>query len=461
MSYKISKENDKKANEVIVDVVVSKEDFEKEIKKIYNQNKRYFSIPGFRKGKAPFNMVVNFYGKEMFYEDASKSVMELELKNIFEDEKFIKESNILTTVMPNAEITKMDEDGIGAKITFAKPAEVKLGKYKKIKVEVEENKVSAKDVEKRIEEEASKNARIETKKGKAKEGDTVKIDFKGYTGDKEYFEGGEAKEFDLELGSNSFIPGFEEQLVGVKAGDELEVKVTFPKEYHAENLAGQDAVFEVKVHEVKETVLPKIDDEFAKDLGHDSLKEYKEVVKDELKHELEHKKEHMVSDEVSKKLVEDSEVKVSDIEIESGVNAELNNMAQQYQMYGIAFEQMLQMTGQTIDDMKAQIRPRVEDSIKLRYILEEIAKEEKIEVEEKEIDEYLEEIAKSYREKVEVEDLKKQDNIEETAKINIATRKAFEYVTKNADVKEVKAKEEKEAKKDKKETKKEDKKDKE
>lgn len=169
----------------------------------------------------------------------------------------------------------------------------------------------------------------------------------------------------------------------------------------------------------------------------------------------------MVSDEVSKKLVEDSEVKVSDIEIESGVNAELNNMAQQYQMYGIAFEQMLQMTGQTIDDMKAQIRPRVEDSIKLRYILEEIAKEEKIEVDEKEIDEYLEEIAKSYREKVEVEDLKKQDNIEETAKINISTRKAFEYVTKNADVKEVKAKEEKEDKKEKKETKKEDKKDKE
>lgn len=461
MSYKISKENDKKANEVIVDVVVSKEDFEKEIKKIYNQNKRYFSIPGFRKGKAPFNMVVNFYGKEMFYEDASKSVMELELKNIFEDEKFIKESNILTTVMPNAEITKMDENGIEAKITFAKPAEVKLGKYKKIKVEVEENKVSAKDVDKRIEEEAAKNARIEVKKGKAKEGDTVKIDFKGYTGDEEYFEGGEAKEFDLELGSNSFIPGFEEQLIGVKAGDELEVKVTFPKEYHAENLAGQDAVFEVKVHEVKETVLPKIDDEFAKDLGHDSLKEYKEVVKDELKHELEHKKEHMVSDEVSKKLVEDSEVKVSDIEIESGVNAELNNMAQQYQMYGIAFEQMLQMTGQTIDDMKAQIRPRVEDSIKLRYILEEIAKEEKIEVDEKEIDEYLEEIAKSYREKVEVEDLKKQDNIEETAKINISTRKAFEFVTKNADVKEVKAKEAKEDKKEKKETKKEDKKDKE
>ena len=164
MSYKISKENDKKANEVIVDVVVSKEDFEKEIKKIYNQNKRYFSIPGFRKGKAPFNMVVNFYGKEMFYEDASKSVMELELKNIFEDEKFIKESNILTTVMPNAEIIKMDEDGIEAKITFAKPAEVKLGKYKKIKVEVEENKVSAKDVDKRIEEEAAKNARIEVKK---------------------------------------------------------------------------------------------------------------------------------------------------------------------------------------------------------------------------------------------------------------------------------------------------------
>lgn len=446
---------------VKIEAVFGKEEISKAMEEVYKNNKQYFNVPGFRKGKVPFMVVKKHYGANMFLQDSIEILLQEELLKISEDSKIMEKEN-LAKIYPDLEIKNFTEDEIKVELLFAQKGIVKLNKYKGIELAKEAIKVTAKDVTEKIEAEAKKNARIETVEKASKLSDTVNIDFEGSV-DGELFEGGTGLNYDLELGSNTFIPGFEEQLVGKKAGEEVMVNVTFPEEYHAENLKGKPAVFKVTINEVKQTIMPKIDDEFAKDLGYDDLKAYKEEVKQELLEELEHAQEHMFEHMLMDKLLEENEVKLTEKEIEHAIEKKINAMDQQYQMYGMSFEQILKMSGQTLEEFKTSQKPLAENNLKLTYILEEIAKVEKLEVSEAEISENLKEQLKSFSQNMNVTEeelenqlteIKKQDGVVEATKAMLLDKKAQDFVYSKAKFVKVTEKAENKENKEVKETKK-------
>jgi len=427
MSVKVEKTENK--NEVKLSFTIEAKIFDEGIKKVFTSNSKYFNIPGFRKGKAPYNIVERYYGAEIFYEDAFNEVVPAEYDKAIADEKLDVVSK------PDIQIIQMEKgkDLIFTAVVNTKP-EVKLGKYKGIALEKNEYKVTAKDVEEELNRTAERNSRMITVSDRAaKKGDTTVIDFLG-TIDGVEFEGGKSENYELELGSNSFIPGFEDQVVGMKTDEVKDITVRFPKDYFSKDLADKEAVFKVTVHEIKEKEIPKIDDEFAKDVSEfDTLKELKDDIKAKKEEQNAERAKHELEEAAIKAVTDASEVDVPD----GMVEVELDNMAEDmdrrlaYQ--GIKFEQYLQMLGKTEADFRKESREPALESIKMRLVLEAVVKDAKIEATEKEVDEKIKELATSYGRKE--DELKKNEQLIDSVKTNIVNEKAINFIVDNAKVK--------------------------
>ena len=419
-------EKTKNANEVKLEITVEAEKFENAMKKVYFQNAKYFNIPGFRKGKAPMNIVEKYYGEQIFYEDAFNEVATEAY------EEAIKENKIEAVSRPEVDIAQMEKgkDLIFSAVVQTKP-EVKLGKYKGVEIEKIEYKVDQKAVDHELGHMQEHNSRLITVDDRPLEnGDTATIDFEGFV-DGVAFDGGKAEGHELEIGSGAFIPGFEEQLVGMEIDGEKEIKVTFPKEYFSKELAGKDATFKVKLHEIKKKELPELDDEFAKDVSEfDTLDELKKSIKEKLTKNNEQRAKYETEDAAIKAVCEGSELDVPSGMIELEIDNMLKDFEQRLAYQGLNLEQYLKMLGKTEEEIRKEYEPQAIEAIKSRLVLEAVIKAEKIEASEEEVKAKMEEMAKSYGK--DVEELSKNENLKNYLEDGIKSEKALEFIVANA-----------------------------
>ncbi len=419
-------EKTKNANEVKLEITVEAEKFENAMKKVYFQNAKYFNIPGFRKGKAPMNIVEKYYGEQIFYEDAFNEVATEAY------EEAIKENKIEAVSRPEVDIAQMEKgkDLIFSAVVQTKP-EVKLGKYKGVEIEKIEYKVDKKAVDHELGHMQEHNSRLITVDDRPLEnGDTATIDFEGFV-DGVAFDGGKAEGHELEIGSGAFIPGFEEQLVGMEIDGEKEIKVTFPKEYFSKDLAGKDATFKVKLHEIKKKELPELDDEFAKDVSEfDTLDELKKSIKEKLTKNNEQRAKYETEDAAIKAVCEESELDVPSGMIELEIDNMLKDFEQRLAYQGLNLEQYLKMLGKTEEEIRKEYEPQAIEAIKSRLVLEAVIKAEKIEASEEEVKAKMEEMAKSYGK--DVEELSKNENLKNYLEDGIKSEKALEFIVANA-----------------------------
>ena len=440
-------------NEVKIEMTIEAEKFNNGIQKVYFKNAKYFNIPGFRKGKAPINIVEKYYGKEIFYEDAFNEIVPDEM------EEALKENNIQVVSKPEIEIKQMEKgkDLIFTAVFQTKPEAI-LGKYKGIEIPKIEYNVTDKDIEHEIEKLQEQNSRLISVDDRPVENhDIVVIDFEGFV-DGKTFEGGKAEGHQLEIGSNTFILGFEDQIIGMKIDEEKDVKVKFPKEYFSKDLAGKDATFKVKLHEIKKKELPKLDDEFAKDVSEfDTLDELKKSIKERLEKDNADKQKYETEDAVINEVCKDVKVNIPSGMIETETEDMLKNMESRLSYQGIKLDQYLKLIGKTAEDIKKEYEPQAIETIKSRLMLEAVIKAEKIEASEDEIVEKVKEMAKNYGSKD--EELLKNENVRNYIKAGIESEKALDFLVKNAKIVAKKAEKKVEKKEEKKETKKENKKD--
>ena len=427
MSIKVEKTENK--NEVKLEFTIEAEKFEQGMKTVYQKNARYFNIPGFRKGKAPYNIVEKHYGPEIFYEDAFNEVV----PEVYEEA--IKANDLEVVSSPKIDITQMEK---GKELVFTavvqiKP-EVKLGKYKGIEIPKIEYNVSDEDIEKEIEAIADKNSRLVTVEDRAVEDkDVVVIDFEGFV-DGVAFDGGKAENHELEIGSHSFIDGFEDQVIGMKVGEEKEINVKFPEKYFSEDLAGKDAMFKVKLHEIKKKELPTIDDEFAKDVSeYDTLEELKASIRKRDEEENEHRAKHEKEDAAIKAVCDNAEVDIPSGMIETELSRIMQDMDMNLSYQGLNLAKYLQMIGKTEEDFKKDYEEQAKESVKSRLVLEAVSKDAKIEVTDADIAEKLEELAKSYGKSK--EDLEKNEELKKYVKENLSYEKTIDYILSNAKIK--------------------------
>ena len=427
MSIKVEKTENK--NEVKLEFTIEAEKFEQGMKTVYKKNARYFNIPGFRKGKAPYNIVEKHYGPEIFYEDAFNEVV----PEVYEEA--IKANNLEVVSNPKIDISQMEKgkELIFTAVVQIKP-EVKLGKYTGIEIPKIEYTVSDEDIEKEIETIADKNSRLVTVEDRAVENkDVAVIDFEGFV-DGVAFEGGKAENHELEIGSHSFIDGFEDQVIGMKVGEEKEINVKFPEKYFSEDLAGKDAMFKVKLHEIKKKELPKIDDEFAKDVSEfDTLEELKASIRKRDEEENEHRAKHEKEDVAIKTVCENAEVDIPSGMIETELNRIMQDMDMNLSYQGMNLARYLQMIGKTEEDFKKDYEEQAKESVKSRLVLEAISKDAKIEVTDTDISEKIKELAKSYG-KTE-EELEKNEELKKYVKDNLSYEKTIDYIVNNAKIK--------------------------
>ena len=409
-------------------IEVPASEFEKALQSAYNKQKKSISVPGFRKGKVPRQMVEKMYGPEIFYEDAANEL----IPTAYEEE--LKNCDLEIVSRPTVDIIqiKKGENFIFTAEVAVKP-EVTLGEYKGMEVDKTSTRVTQKEVEAKIKEEAEKNARTVTVEGRpVQDGDEVILDFEGFV-DGEAFEGGKGENYPLTIGSGSFIPGFEEQLVGAEAEKEVEVKVTFPEEYHAEELKGKDAVFKCTIHEIKEKQIPEIDDEFAAEVSEfDTLDEYKADVKAKIKEQKENEGKQKKEDQAVEKAVANATMEIPEAMIDEQVRQMVNEFAQNMQYQGISFEQYCQITGMTLEKIQEETRPQAVKRIETRLVLEAIAKAENIEVTEERLDEEIKKMAESYN--MEADKLKELMGEEEKKQMmeDIAVQDAVTFLVENA-----------------------------
>ena len=409
-------------------IEVPASEFEKALQSAYNKQKKSISVPGFRKGKVPRQMVEKMYGPEIFYEDAANEL----IPTAYEEE--LKNCDLEIVSRPTVDIVqiKNGENFIFTAEVAVKP-EVTLGEYKGMEVDKTSTRVTQKEVEAKIKEEAEKNARTVTVEGRpVQDGDEVILDFEGFV-DGEAFEGGKGENYPLTIGSGSFIPGFEEQLVGAEAEKEVEVKVTFPEEYHAEELKGKDAVFKCTIHEIKEKQIPEIDDEFAAEVSEfDTLDEYKADVKAKIKEQKENEGKQKKEDQAVEKAVANATMEIPEAMIDEQVRQMVNEFAQNMQYQGISFEQYCQITGMTLEKIQEETRPQAVKRIETRLVLEAIAKAENIEVTEERLDEEIKKMAESYN--MEADKLKELMGEEEKKQMmeDIAVQDAVTFLVENA-----------------------------
>ncbi len=395
-------------------------------KKAYNRQKNSISIPGFRKGKVPQQMVEKMYGPEVFFDEAANILIQEEYPKAYD------ECGLDIVSQPEVEVVQIEK---GKPFIFtaevALKPEVKLGKYNGITVTRQDITVTDEDVENEIKSQLSRNARsIDVTDRAAKMGDTVVLDFDGSV-DGVPFEGGKSENYTLELGSNSFIPGFEDQLCGKNLEEDIDVNVTFPEDYHAEELAGKAALFKCKLHKITAKELPELNDEFAEDQGFDSVADYKEDVKKTLTERKENAAKRTQEDEALAKIIADSKMDIPDAMVDFQVNQMLSEYANNLRQSGLSFEQYMQFTGMTLDQLKAQMRPDAEDRIKGSLVLEAIAKAEGFEGTDEDVEKKIAEMAEQYGMKV--EDIQKNipDSEKENMKKDVALEKAINFVTEN------------------------------
>ena len=410
------------------------EEFEKAIEKAYQKQKKQISIPGFRKGKVPRQMVEKMYGKEVFFEEAANIL----IPDAYDKALDECEEDIVSS--PQIEVTQIEAGKpFVFTATVALKPEVKLGKYKGVKVDKMDTAVTEEEVDAQLEKERQNNARnITVEDRPVKDGDMTTLDFEGFV-DGEAFEGGKGENYPLTIGSGAFIPGFEEQLVGAKIGEETEVKVTFTEDYQAEHLQGKEAVFKCTVKEIKERELPELNDEFASDISEfETLAEYREDVKKNLEEQKIKDAKRAKEDAAVKAAVDASEMEIPDAMIETQQKQMVDEFAQRITMQGLSMEQYLQFTGTNYQQMVEQVKPQAEERIRSRLVLEAVAKAENLDATEEEYEDELKTMAEVYQMEVD----KVRDLMGEREKKGImqdlAVKKAAEFIAENA--KESKAK---------------------
>ena len=423
-------EKTKNANEVKLNVTIEAEKFDEAIKKVYFKSAKYFNIPGFRKGKAPMNIVEKYYGKEIFYEDAFNEVVPEEL------EKAVEENKLEVVSRPDIEVTQIGkgQDLIFTAVFQTKP-EAELGKYKGVEIKKIEYKVTDEDVEHELGHMQEHNSRlISVEDRPVEKGDIANINFEGFV-DGVAFEGGKAENHDLEIGSNTFIPGFEDQIIGMKIDEEKDIKVKFPDEYFSKDLAGKDATFKVKVNEIKKKELPALDDEFAKDVSEfDTLKELKESIKEKQQKQNDERAKYETQDAVIKAVCENVKVDIPSGMIETETENMLKDMEQRLSYQGLKLDQYLQMMGKTREEMQKEYEPQAIEAIKSRLAIEAVIKAEKIEVADIDIDEKIKEMAKNHGRENDEEFLK-NENVRNYIKQGLESEKAIEFLVENAKIK--------------------------
>ena len=427
MSVKV--ENTENKNEVKLSFVVEAEKFEEAMKKVYTKTAKYFNIPGFRKGKAPIQLVERQYGSEIFYEDAFNELV----PEVYD--AAIKENNVEAVSKPNIDITQMEKgkDLIFTATVQTKP-EVKLGKYKGIEIKKIEYNVSEEDINHEIGHMQEKNSRLVSVDDRPVEnGDITVIDFEGSV-DGVPFEGGKAEGHELEIGSNTFIPGFEDQIIGMKVDEEKDIKVKFPDEYFSKDLAGKDAIFKIKLHEIKKKELPKLDDEFAKDVSEfDTLEELKNSIKEKIDVENKNKEKYETEEEAIKTVCENTEIDIPSGMIEVEIDNMVKDIEGRLSYQGLKLEQYLQMVGKTEEDMRKEFEDQAKKSVKSRLVLEAVVKAEKLEASEEEVGEKIKEMAKQYNRPE--DELLANEQLRSYIAESMKTEKAIEFIVKNAKIK--------------------------
>ncbi len=427
MSIKI--ENTENKNELKLEFKIEAAKFDEAIQTVYRKNMKYFNIPGFRKGKAPMHIVEKFYGEEIFYEDAFNEVV----GPVFEKE--LTENKIEAVSKPDIDIVQI---GKGKELIFTavvqtKP-EVTVEKYKGIEIPKIEYNVSDEDINHELLHMQEKNSRLVTVEDRAVEnGDITVIDFEGFV-DGVAFEGGKAENHELTIGSHSFIEGFEDQIIGMKIDEEKEINVKFPDEYFSKELAGKDATFKVKLHQIKKKELPELDDEFAKDASEfDTLEELKNSIKTKLEEENASKAKYETEEAAIKAVCDNTEV-----DIPSGmVETEIDNMAREIEgrlaYQGLKLDDYLKMIGKTMEDFRKEYEEQATRSVKSRLVLEAVAKDAKVEVTEKEIEDKIKEMAEKYGKKE--EEIKENEQLKNYIEENLKTDKVIAILVENAKIK--------------------------
>ncbi len=412
-------------------IEVSAAEFEKALEDAFLKNKNKISIPGFRKGKVPRQMVEKMYGPEIFYEDAANALIPDAYSKAFDE----CEEDIVSS--PEIDVTQIEKGkSFIFTATVALKPEVKLGKYKGVKVETTEVIVTDEEVDAKIEKERENNARtIEVTDRPVKDGDMTVLDFEGFV-DGVAFDGGKGENYPLTIGSGAFIPGFEEQLVGAEIGKEVEVNVTFPEDYQAEELKGKAAVFKCTIKEIKEKELPALDDEFASEVSEfDTLEEYKKDVKETLTIEKEKAAREAKEAAVIDAIIADSEMDIPEAMVTTQQKQMIDEFAQRMQMQGFSMEQYLKFTGATLDKMMEQVKPQAETRIKSRLVLEAVAAKEGIEATEEDYEEEIKTMAEVYQmEPDKIKEMLPEKSVK-GIKEDIAVKKAVEFVVNNAKAK--------------------------
>ena len=408
-------------------IEVSAEELEKALNAAYQKEKNKISIPGFRKGKVPRAMIEKMYGPAVFYEDAANTLMQENYPAA------VEESGVDIVSRPTVDVVQIEK---GKPFIFtaevAVRPEVTLGKYMGVTVTKIDTSVSDEEVEESLEKERNNNARTITVTDRAVEsGDTAVIDFEGFV-DGVAFEGGKGENHPLEIGSHTFIDTFEDQLIGKNTGDEVEVNVTFPEQYQAADLAGKPAVFKVKINEIKTKELPELDDEFAQDVSEfDTLAEYKEDLKKRLVEQKENEAKRTKEDEAIQKIIDKSKMDIPDAMIDTQCDTMIEEFAQRIAQSGLSMDQYLQFSGMTVDKLREQVRPEATTRIQSSLVLEQIAKDENIEITDEDIDAEIEKMAKAYG--MEADKLKEYmgESEKKSMKNDLAIQKAVELVMDN------------------------------
>lgn len=424
---KLVSSNKTETNTYELTVAVEKEAFAAAISKVYKKQVKNINVPGFRKGKAPRNIIEKMYGADVFYDDA--------MQECYPDavEAAVQEAELKLVAVTNVEVIECSADGFTFKATCVVEPEIEIKGYKGIEVTKKSTEVTDELVNEEIDKVRERNSRMVTVEDRAAQmGDVVVIDFEGFVDDVA-FEGGKAENFNLELGSGNFIPGFEEQLVGHNTDEEFTITVTFPEEYHSEELKGKESQFKITIHEIKVKELPELDDEFVKDVSDkDTVEEYKEEIKENLAKKLEDEAQRDIDDQLTEKLLELVEGEIPDAMYENELNTMLREFDMRLRSQGMDMNTYLQYTGMTPEAVREMYLPEAQKRVKMRLALEKIVELEKIEATQEEIDAEYARLAEAYQ--MEVDKVKEVLPVDAIAK-DLAVEKAMKFVKDNAKIK--------------------------
>ena len=416
----------KEHSQVVISLQANKEEWNGALKKSYNKNKNRFQVPGFRKGKVPYQLVCQYYGEGVLFEDAMNEIANTQYPEA------VKEHDLKVVSRPEMDVTDINENGIKYTITVYVKPEFELGQYEGVEVPFKDQVVTDEDVDAEIERMRKRNASLEEVEDRAaQEGDTVTIDYEGFK-DGVAFEGGKGEGYNLKLGSKSFIPGFEEQVAGHSVGENFTIEVKFPENYHAEDLKGADATFNVTIHAIKTEVVPELDDEFAKDVSEfDTLDELKADVRAKQQERADKDNKAAFENETVRAVCDNCDIDIPESMIQNEVEQMAQDQAARMSSQGIGLEMYLQYVGQTMDDFKKSLEPMARVRVKSSLVIEKITEKLDPEVTEEDYNEELTTIANNY--KIDVEEVKKSIG-EDSAfiKDSIKARKTVEYLASKA-----------------------------